>query len=144
MISTNRLQIHEIFNLVDSSASKEDKIKILRKHASMPLFDVCRGFFDPKIQWNLPAGEPPYTPYEEGPPPSSLLKQHLKFKYFVSGLQESERLDKVRREKMFLNILESVDPGDATLLASMINKPETVKGLSVEIIKEAFPDLIQD
>lgn len=144
MSNTIRLQVYEVFDLVDKSNSTKEKINVLKKHASTPLFDVCRGFFDQKIQWNLPAGTPPYTPYEEGPPPSTLLKQHLKFKYFVSGFRESETLNRIRREKMFLDILESVHPEDAELLALMINKPKTVKGLTEDIIKEAFPNLIQD
>ena len=137
-----RLQVYEILDLVEEATSDTDKVQILKKYACMPLFDVCRGFFDSNIQWNLPDGEPPYTPHEEGPPPSTLLKQHLKFKYFVKGFRESESLNKIRREKMFLDILESVHPGDAKLLASMINKPETVKGLTKDLVKEAFPDLI--
>ena len=65
-----------------------------------------------------------------------------KFKYFVKGLRESNRLPAVKREKIFIDMCESVHPRDAELLVAMINKEPPTKGITKELVKEAFPDLI--
>jgi hypothetical protein len=135
--------VWEIFELVEKTKSRKDKIEILRQHNIMPVRDVLQGTFDPNIQWNLPGGTPPYTPNaEDAPTPSTLRKQHMKFKYFVKGLRESDNLNKIKRERMFIDMLESVPPREAEILVSMINKQQPVKGLTEKLVKEAYPDLI--
>jgi len=144
MAITNRQQVFEIFESFEKASTKKDKIEVLRKNEIMPLLDVLRGTFDEAIQWNLPGGTPPYTPNVPESAPSSLLKQHLNFKYFVKGLRESERLNTIRRERMFIDMLESIHPKDAQILVNMINKQSPVKGLTKALVKEAFPNLIQN
>ena len=145
MANTVVKQIWEIFEEVGNAKTRKTKLNILKKYEElMPLRDVLQGTFDPNIQWNLPAGTPPYTPQADGAPtPTTLLKQHLNFKYFVKGLKVSENLGSLKREKMFIDMLESVAPQDATILLSMVSKkkPE-VDGLTEKLVKEAFPDLI--
>jgi hypothetical protein len=67
----------------------------------------------------------------------------MKFKYFVKGLRESEELNPVRRERMFIDILETIPSKDAAILVSMVNKtkPE-FDGLTKKLVQEALPDLI--
>lgn len=145
MVNTVRKKdVWEALNHVAKGRTRADKIKRLAEFESdMPVRDVLQGAFDERIQWNIPSGTPPYTPQVEGPPPpTTLLREHLKFKYFVKGLRESEDLLSVRRERMFIDMLESVDPRDAELLVNMINKKPPVKGLTEAIVKEALPDLI--
>lgn len=144
MAITNRQQVFEIFESFEKASTKKDKIEVLRKNEIMPLLDVLRGTFDEAIQWNLPGGTPPYTPNVPESAPSSLLKQHLNFKYFVKGFRESERLNTIRRERMFIDMLESIHPKDAQILINMINKQSPVKGLTKALVKEAFPNLIQN
>jgi|DEB0MinimDraft_4_1074332.scaffolds.fasta_scaffold01271_11 hypothetical protein len=141
-ISMKKLEVFEILDKVSSAKTRKDKIDILQKNNIMPIRDVLRGTFDPNIQWNLPSGDVPYTPNKEESYPSTLLKQHMKFKYFVRGLRESENLNSIKREKMFIEICESVHPEDARILVSMINKKPPVKGLTEKLVKEAYPDLI--
>lgn len=143
-VSARKPEVYEILEKVENAKTKKDKIAILQKNEIMPLLDVLRGTFDETIQWNLPGGTPPYTPNNEESYPSTLLRQHRNFKYFVKGLRESSRLNPIRRERMFIDILEAIHPKDAELLVSMINKKSPVKGLTKSLVKEAFPQLIQD
>lgn len=143
MAITNKQQIFEIFEKFEKATTKKDKIEVLRSNVIMPLLDVLKGTFDDAIQWNLPGGTPPYTPNVPESAPSSLLKQHLNFKYFVKGFKESERLNTLRRERMFIDMLESIHPKDAEIIINMINKQSPVKGLTKAVVKEAFPNLIQ-
>jgi len=142
MASNKRLEVFEVLEDFDKVKSRKEKIAILKKHESWPLKDLLRGIFDDKIQWNLPAGQPPYTPCNVGSPPSTFLKMNVNLKYFVKGVRDSENMTVIRREKKFIDMLESVHPADAKLLVSMINKQNPVKGLTKKLIQEAYPDLI--
>jgi len=144
MTANKRLEVFEVFEDFVKVKSRKEKINILKKHESWPLKDLLRGIFDDKIQWNLPGGEPPYTPCSVGTPPSTFLKQNVNLKYFVKGVRDSENMPAFKREKKFLDILETVHPEDAKLLVSMINKQNPVKGLTKKLIQEAYPDLIPE
>tara|TARA_R110002153_G_scaffold53671_3_gene149465 strand:+ start:1165 stop:1605 length:441 start_codon:yes stop_codon:yes gene_type:complete len=141
-VSNKKLDVYQVFDKVKSSKARKDKIQVLRENDTMAVLDVLRGTFDSTIQWNLPEGEVPFTPAEEEAPPSSLLKQHLKFKYFVKGLRESNNLRSVKRERMFIDMCESVHPRDAEVIVAMINKKSPVKGITKKLVQEAFPHLI--
>lgn len=143
MAIKNSFQIFEIIEKIEKVKTKEERVNILKTNDIMPLLDVLRGTFDDSIQWNLPEGAPPYTQSLPESVPSTLLKQHLKFKYFVKGFKESDSLNKIRREKMFIDILESIHPKDAEILIAMINKKSPSVSLNKELIQEAFPGLIQ-
>jgi hypothetical protein len=141
---TNQLKKYDVFEILDkvcAAKTKKDKINILREYDLMPVRDILQGMFDDRIQWNLPGGVPPYTPNRPESVPSNLMRQHLKFKFFVKGLRDSERLSSLKRERMFIDLLETVHPKDAELVLSMVNKTP-LKGLTKTLVQEAFPDLI--
>ena len=143
--TARRLDVYEVFEKVVSAKSRKDKIKILQDNNIMPVRDVLQGAFDERIQWNLPPGTPPYTPVSEGAPASqTLLKQHLNFKYYVKGLQACENLLSVKRERMFIDILESVDSREAEILVNMINKKPPMSGITKKLVQEAYPDLLPE
>jgi hypothetical protein len=62
----------------------------------------------------------------------------------VKGLMESERLSSVKREKLFLDMVETVHPRDAELIVTMINKQPPMKGITKKLVTEAFPDLLHE
>lgn len=143
MALSNPLQVYEILEKAASKKAKKDKVAVLREHGrNMALRDVLQGTFDERIEWKLPTGYVPYTPAREEAIPATLRKEHLKFKFFVAGLRDCERLDSIKREKMFLDIVETIHPKDAELLINMINKKPPMKGITKALVKEAFPDLI--
>jgi len=147
MVNTVRAKdVWEVFEAISKASSRKEKIKILRANNKPAVRDVLRGTFDPVIVWALPEGVPPYTPQPEGPPsPRSLLKEHMTFRYFIKGFPSAENLDQLKRERLFIDLLECVQPKDAAILVTMINKqkPE-YDGLTIKLVKEALPDLIPD
>jgi len=143
-ITAIRYQVYETLDRVSKAKSRTDKVSILQKESSNALRDVLRGTFDNVIQWNLPAGDVPYNPASDESPPTTLLKQHMNFKYFVKGLRESERLPSVKREKLFLDMVETIHPRDAELIVTMINKKPPMKGITKKLVQEAFPELIHE
>ena len=134
--------VFEVFEEINKKRNKEDKIKILKENESWALKDIIRGSMDSTINWNLPVGAPPYTAAPEHSHPANLLRENTKFKYFVKGGQ-GDQMPAVKRESIFIGILEGVHPKDAELIISMINK-EKPEGLTRPIVQEAFPDLLKD
>ena len=135
--------VHEVIDLARKKRSKAEKIEVLQQNESWALKDVLRGTFDDSVEWNLPKGEPPpYTASEEHNAPANHLGQNTQFKYFVKG-GPGDKMPKFKREKIFLGLLESVHPKDAELVVGMINKKLPVDGITKNVVKEAFPNLIK-
>lgn len=142
MALTNALNVYEVIERVTKEKNRANKISILQKNNSWALKDVLRGTYDDLVQWTLPEGNPPYEPAEEHSCPSSLFKQHKHFKYFVKGL-EGDQVNNVKRERMFIDMLESIHPKDALLLLKMKDKKQLGVGITKKLIQEAYPDLIK-
>lgn len=134
--------VFEVIEEVNKKRKKEDKIKILKENESWALKDIIRGSMDSTIIWNLPEGAPPYTAAPEHSHPANLLRENVKFKYFVKG-GPGDDMPAFKRENLFIGILEGVHPEDAQLVIGMINK-EPPKGLTRPMVKEAFPGLLKD
>lgn len=136
-----RLELYEVLDLVAQSKSRSDKIKVLQQHDTTPLRDYIRCVFDDRIVFNLPEGAPPFTANREESVPSTWHKQNVKLQYFVKGLK-GDAMTPIKREKLFIGVLESVHPKDADVLIGMINKKPTTKGLTKKLVQEAFPNLV--
>jgi len=105
------------------------------------LLDILRGTFDDALEFNLPKGRPPYTPNLPESVPSSLHKKHRDFGYFVKGAV-ADSMPAWKRERKFIEMLESIHPSDAELVLSMVEKKSPVKFLTKKLVQEAFPKLI--
>ena len=71
-----------------------------------------------------------------------LYREARKLPYFIKGF-DGDNIHPIRREALFIQMLEAVDPDDAILLCDMI-KQKPLKGLSLALIKETFPGLISE
>lgn len=135
--------IHEVIENVSKKKTKEEKISLLKQHETWALKDILRGTFDSSVEWNIPQGNPPFTKNQEHSVPSNLLRENTKFKFFLKG-GPGDTMPKFKREKIFIGLLESIHPKDAELVVGMINKSLPVKGITKNLVKEAFPNLIKD
>lgn len=133
---------HEVFRKMRSARTKDERVKLLKDNDHWALKDIIRGSMDSTVQWNLPGGSPPYTASEEHNAPTSIFREHKKFGYFVKG-GKGDKLPAVKRENIFIGILEGIHPEDAQLVVDMINK-EVAKPLTRPMVDEAFPGLLRD
>lgn len=134
--------ISDIINDTRKARSKKEKIEILKKNECWALKDILRGTYDNSVQFNIPTGAPPPFQANEGyNAPSNLYKRHKDFISFVKG-GPGDSMQKVKREKAFIILLESVEPPEAELIINMINKTP-IKGVTKAVAKEAFPNLIK-
>ena len=141
MVENISKYVYEVLALVDKASGKKEKIEILQKNDSAVLKNILVGAFDDSIEWELPPGTPPYTPCDSHNPPSNLTRQVANLPYFVKG-QKPDML-KIKREMMFVRLLESVHPEDAKIVLAMVAKKLPIKGLTKALVKEAFPNLIR-
>ena len=98
--------------------------------------------FDPSVEWLLPPGEPPYTPNDLVDQQHVLIKDIEKLRYFVKGFHDT--LNQNKREAMFIELLERVDPQDAKLLCAIKDKKMPFPGITIQHVKEALPGLIAE
>lgn len=136
------LLVHEVIEKAAAAKKKADKINILKKNDTWALKDILRGTFDSKVVWNLPAGRPPYKAALEESTPSNLLRRNTQFKYFVKN-GPGQKMTQVKRESIFIGLIESIHPKDAELVIAMINKQKPA-GISRAVVEEAFPGLLLD
>ena len=137
------VQVFEIFQKIELETSRPKRLKLMQQYSDVPAFkDILRGMFDDTLEFLLPEGKPPYTPNIPESVPSTLLKKHGDFGYFVRG-GPGTNLPAYKRERMFIELLESVHPDDALLVLAMVGKKPPFKGLTKKLVKEAFPNLIQ-
>jgi hypothetical protein len=142
MVETVNYLIHEVLGKVDKAKTKQEKIDILREYDSNVMKNVLIGTFNEKIEWNLPPGDPPYTPAAPESAPSTLNRQLDQLLYFIKG-NKGDSLSQLKREFMFIRLLESIHPADAKIVLAMVAKKLPVKGLTKALVQEAFPNLIR-
>ena len=132
--------ISEILTKVNNAKMKDDKIKVLRDNDSVPLRQIIKGAFDPKIEWDLPEGTPPYKVNEApaGTEHTLLFTETKRLWHFVKGADP--KLSKTRKEMMYIQMLEGLHADEAKLLISVKEKNlnATYKGLTDAVVKEAF------
>ena len=135
-----RLGIAEILKKVSESKTKEEKLEIFRKNDSSAIRTILKFALDPNIKWALPEGNPPYKPCPYLDQHSMLYQEARRLYLFVEG--GNDNLKPIKRESLFITLLESVDPEDAKVLLAAKDKKLPYKGITVNLINEAYPGLI--
>lgn len=142
MVNKTTYRAFEILEKVSATKTKADKINLLKTYNNnWALKDILRGTFDDAVQWLLPTGPVPYEPAPFDSHPSEWSQHNKRLANFVKG-GPGEKMNTIKREKMFLDIIETVHPRDAELLVGMINKKMPIKGITKKLTQEAFPNLI--
>ena len=135
------IMISEIINKAAELKTHEEKVAWLRKHDSGPLRNILIAAYDKtKVKFLIPNTEPPYSPSQAHENQGALYREARKLKYFVEGFG-GEAIAKVKREHLFIEMLETVHRDDAKILVDMI-KQKGYKGLTAKAINEAFGNII--
>lgn len=162
--------IFEILNLTSKQRVNSKKIEILRKYEHPSLKSIFIWNFDESITSALPPGEVPYAALGEqnsfsgtlsekiddavskmkeiesnslgsqDQGRSSIRKEYQKFYNFVKG--GNNELSSLRRETMFINILQGLHPLEAEILILTKDKKlQTKYKITKELVTEAYPDI---
>jgi len=132
--------VHEIFTQINNAKDKPKKIAVLKQHDNPAMRQLLKAAFDPKIEWDLPEGIPPYIANEApaGTEHTSLLSEARKLYHFVVG--GNNTINKLKKETMFIQMLEGLQQKDAEVLIAIKNKNlnNIYKGLTAQMVKETF------
>ena len=135
----------EIFDLASKQRSKAKKVEVLQKYSDLSLKIVLKWNFDTSITSALPEGEVPYTGYDQQTTKGGTLttkisheirtmhesgsfslgssdqqghttirRESKQFYRFVKGGDDA--MNQIRRETMFINILEGLHPLEAEIV----------------------------
>jgi hypothetical protein len=135
-----KLSISEILKKASQSATDQDRANTLRAHDTVPLRQVLWVALDPRVKWLLPEGNPPYKPCDLVDQQHRLFTEARKFYLFLEG--GNPNLKQLRREALFIELLESLDPEDAKLVLAAKDKKIPYPGITTEVVNLAFPGLI--
>ena len=135
-----RLGIFQVLEQASKLKATEEKIDFLRVNNSPSLQIILKYAFDPAIVWDLPAGDPPYKPCPYPAQEMRLMAEARRLYLFIKG--GNPNLTKLRRESLYIELLESIHPDDAALLNAVKSKKIPYKGITAKLIKETFPGLI--
>ena len=134
--------VHEILELASKQRSKAKKVEILQEYSNDALKTLFIWNFDDTVISMVPEGEVPYKENEVpvGTDHTSLRKEYKHLYNFVKG--GNDGLSSLRRETMFIQILEGLHPEEAKILCLVKDKrlSEQYK-ITYDVVREAYPDI---
>ena len=143
-VNPRDMQVHEILTALCNKKSDEEKVNFLRTKFNdhQPLRYIVKMAFCATIVSCIPLGEPPFHKQESDGPSKSSLWQYLKmFPMFVET-PKSLAIPILKRESMFIEMLESLEPKEAEMVCLAKDKNlESKWDVPADIFMRAFPDL---
>ena len=132
--------ISEIFTKINNAKDKPKKIEVLRQYDTPGMRMILKGAFDPKIEWDLPEGTPPYIANEAPAGTEHTFLEVEAKRLYNFAIGGNDQLNKIRKETLFIQMLEGLHASEAKVLIDVKNKSlnKTYKGLTSEMVKEAF------
>ena len=135
--------ILETLELVGKAKTREEKRQVLIDRDNFATKALLQLNYHPDVKWYLPSGTPPYTPGQVADStPNSLHFEVKKLDYFIDP--SPHNLPLLRREGMFVQLLERIDPNDAKLILAVKDRKLSYKGLSYKLVRDTWPDLLPD
>jgi hypothetical protein len=134
--------IYEILELASKQRSKAKKVEVLKEYETGALKSIFIWNFDESVISMIPEGDVPYKENEVpvGTDHTSLRREHKNLYHFVKG--GNDGLSSLRRETMFIQILEGLHPEEAKILCLTKDKAlQTKYKISYDVVKEAYPDI---
>ena len=134
--------LSEVLAKVSKQRTKSKKIQVLKENESLHLKAVLIWNFDDTVVSVLPEGEVPYNKNEApaGTEHTYLAHEWKVLYNFVKGGNDSLRA--VKREQLFLQLLEGLHPDEADIICLVKDKNLTEKyKLTQPVVEEAFPDI---
>lgn len=139
-----RKNLHEVFDELSKTESREDRVNVLKFNQSFALKSVLLGTFHPNVQFvidEIPQYKKLDTPIGMG---YSTIEQEIARAYLFekNNPRVSPDLTMERRKHILTQILEALEPKEAEIYAGMLMKRLPVKGLTYDLVRDAFPDLL--
>ena len=141
--STSRLLLTEVLRKVSNAKTKNEKIKLLRDYSSPALRQILIINFDDSVVSMLPEGDVPYTPND-----APVGTEHTRLESEYKGLYRffkggADKLSSLKRESMFVQLLEGLSAEEAELLCLVKDGRLSVKykRITKAVVSEAYPQI---
>lgn len=135
--------VSEVLDLVTKQRTREKQIEVLKEYESDSLKAILIWNFDESAISVLPEGPVPFKPNDApaGTTHSSLRREYKYLYNFLKG--GNDTLSPLRRETMFIQILENLHPEEAEILCLVKDKKLQSKyKITKELVSEAYPDIV--
>jgi hypothetical protein len=136
--------IYEIFDEFERAQTHQQKVDVLRRNGNFALRSILQGTFHPDIQFVFQE-VPQYKP-SNSPPGLSYTSIHQEmgrvYLFEKNNSRADQNLSMERRKQILTQILESLEAREAKVFMGMLFKKQDVKGLTYDLVLEAFPDLL--
>ena len=136
-----RLLMHEVLQKVSNAKTKKEKIKLMQEFNTNALRMLFIINFDDSVVSLLPPGDVPYTPNEapDGTQHTILEKEARLLHHFFKG---GSNVSQVKREQMFVQMLEGLSAGEADTLIKAKDKQIGKRWkITKAAVSEAFPSI---
>jgi len=136
--------LSEIIRSANGLPSKEERMNYLKEHQHPALLDIFRIAYDDDIVSLLPKGAPEYKKDDapDGYNYTTLYREFKKFKFFFKG-PVGNQMNPIKREKVFLDILETLHPDESELLVKAKDKKFKYKYITKKLVSDTFPNLLK-
>ena len=132
----------EILELASKQRSVAKKVEVLQEYATDALKAMLLWNFDDTAVSVVPEGEVPYEKNDVpiGTDHTSLRKEWKNLYHFVQG--GNNTLSPIRRETMFIQMLEGLHPDEADILCLVKDGRLSEKyKITKEVVGKAYPDI---
>ncbi len=134
--------LSEVLAKVSKQRTKAKKIQVLKENESLHLKSVLIWNFDDTVVSVLPEGPVPFDKNEApaGTEHTYLAHEHKILYNFIKG--GNDFLKPVKREQLFLQLLEGLHEDEAEVICLMKDKKLTDKyKITKAVVSEEFPDI---
>jgi hypothetical protein len=140
--SNSRLLISEILRKVSNAKTKKEKVDLLRKHNTPALRQLMIINFDDSVVSLLPEGEVPYTP-NDAPVGTDHTRLEQEYRGLYRFFKGGAKLSNLKRESMFVQLLEGLSAEEAELLCLVKDGSLTTKykRITKAVVSEAYPSI---
>ena len=135
------LLVSEILDKFEVAKTREEKIAVFKNNVTDPLLVLLRLNYDHMLKMALPEGEPPFRKDTDKPIGYSESSLQLELRRFYVWLEPSTNLPNLKKESLFVNMLEGIHwtEAEALCLAKDRKLHTKYKSLKEDIVREAFP-----
>ena len=134
--------VTEILQKVSSAKTKKEKVDLLQEYNNNGLRSILIINFDESLKFLLPEGEVPFNPNDApaGTEHTRLDSEYRGLYRFFKGGDSS--LKSMRREQLFVQLLEGLHKDEAEMLVLACNKELQAKyRVTKAVVSEAFPQI---
>ena len=135
--------VNEILDYVSGQKSKIAKVEALKEYRNEALVSILIWNFDETVVSMIPEGDVPFTPNDspQGTDHTSLRREQRNLYHFVKG--GNDALSKLRRESMFIQMLEGLHPKEARIVVlAKDGRLHEDYAVTYDQVKEAYPDIV--